>query len=258
MRNGDPPPCGPRNHCRAVGEPPVNLLESGALWRDFGPGVGENASSDPFQLQYMCPEVGGPKSNNLGANLIGGGRGERRHADRDDTSDARLGCVVVSLASPSQPGPMPMAFPPGETEMDSSSWWPSPAKGVLCKLESTICHRCRLDSPAGWRGELRRVEWQANGHLLCMRGAARVAASRRHEPDRSKVQPRVAQPRVERSSRGSHCPRSSRGSHWLHVVSPQVTDLVPYYLPCTISSSLYHIIFRYPFLLRSLPLPSCL
>ena len=118
-RNGDPPPCGPRNHCRAVGEPPVNLLESGALWRDFGPGVGENASSDPFQLQYMCPEVGGPKSNNLGANLIGGGRGERRHADRDVTPHARLGCVVVSLASPSQPGPMPMAFPAGETEMDS-------------------------------------------------------------------------------------------------------------------------------------------
>ena len=62
-RNGDPPPsghvlwwslcapCGPRNHCRAVGEPPVNLLESGALWRDFGPGVGENAFSDPFHLQ---------------------------------------------------------------------------------------------------------------------------------------------------------------------------------------------------------------
>ena len=137
-RNGDPAPsghvlwwslcapCGPRNRCRAVGEPPVNLLESGALWRDFGPGVGENASSDPFQLQYMCPEVGGPKSNNLGANLIGGGRGERRHA-----------------------GPMPMAFPPGEREMDSSSWWPSPAKGVVCKLESAICHGCRLDSPAG-------------------------------------------------------------------------------------------------------------
>ena len=116
------------------------------------------------------------------------------------------------------------------------------------QLESASCHRCRLDSPAGWRGELRRVEWQANDHLLRMRAAARVAASRRHEPDRSKVQPRVAQPRVERSSRGSHCPRSSRGSHWLHVVSPQVTDLVPYYLPCTISSSLYHIIFPLSFL----------
>ena len=42
------------------------------------------------------------------------------------------------------------------------------------------------------RGELPRVEWQANDHLLRMRAGARVAASRRHEPDRSEVQPRVA------------------------------------------------------------------
>ena len=43
------------------------------------------------------------------------------------------------------------------------------------------------------RGELPRVEWQANDHLLRMRAGARVAASRRHEPDRSEVQsPAVA------------------------------------------------------------------
>ena len=107
------------------------------------------------------------------------------------------------------------------------------------------------------RGELRRVEWQANDHLLRMRAAARVAASRRHEPDRSEVQPRVALSVIivaeaqrcllaARRIAASHRPCTILSSLY-HIIFP-----VPYHLPCTILSSLC------PFLLRSLPLPSCL
>ena len=43
------------------------IASLGPFWRFLAPRVGGNESSDPFHPQCTCPEVGGPKSDYLGA-----------------------------------------------------------------------------------------------------------------------------------------------------------------------------------------------
>ena len=41
----------------------------GLFWQNFGPGIGGNDSSDPFHPPCTCPEVGGPKSDDLSGGM---------------------------------------------------------------------------------------------------------------------------------------------------------------------------------------------